>query len=50
MAYSEVERLNTILRTKNEEVTSLDSRYRNTEEENIRYRRKNEELESTMHR
>ena len=50
MVYTEVERLNTILRTKNEEIASHESRGRNSEEENLRYRRKNDELEGTMNR
>ena len=50
MVYTEVERLNNILRSKNEEVSTLESRYRNAEDENTKHRRRNDELEGTMHR
>ena len=50
MVYTEVERLNNILKSKNEDISTLESRHRNVEEESLKNRRRNEELETTMHR
>ena len=41
MIYSEVERLNNILKTKNEEVNTLQSRYRTSEEDSMKQKRRN---------
>lgn len=50
MVYTEVERLNTILRTKTDDIHTLDNKYKQAEQEIDKYKRRNEELEDAMHR
>lgn len=50
MVYTEVERLNTILRSKTDEIQSLENKIRNYDQEIDKYKRRNEDLENAMHR
>lgn len=50
LTLGEVERLNTTLRAKLEEINSLGGKIRALEQELDRSKRKSEELEATMHR